>query len=411
MKNSRHRKKLLVLAPRWPYPPVAGGTLFLLNVAKALRGHRLTLLSLCNSREEMEYEPADGLFAEIHKVYHPKWKSAFSVLGALPTRTPLQLAYYRSNEFRNRVGELLPRHDAVFAHLIRTGQYVSGQTQCASVLLMADAISLAYSRMVKLSAGSSLWRWLYRLELDRLFTYECNAARGFHQTWLHSDTDRDFLGLDLEHVRTVPIGVDLDGFPYRRHSHGDVVAFIGNMSFSLNRDACFHFIQAILPLLRKEADIRFRVIGACPQKVKKQLERHRGVEVTGKVAKIADAVNGVFCGVCPLRAGAGIQNKILNYLALGIPCVTSRVGLEGLSAVEGSELLVYEREEDAAKMILSLRANFQSQVQLAKNGRGFVERAHDWVQIHKMVRSNVSDLLGSPEEDISLSYSPVHIGN
>jgi glycosyltransferase involved in cell wall biosynthesis len=393
------RKKILILASRWPYPPVAGGKLFFLNVAKALAPqHHLTLLSLCNNQQEMEDTPFDGLFSEIHKVFLPRWRSVWNVVGALPTRTPLQLAYYQSGEFRAKTTELMSSHDAVLAHLIRTGRYLEEAKRIPSALLMADAISLAYQRMTKLSGSSTLWHFLYRAELKRVFNYERESPRFFDQTWLHSDVDRLFLGLDSTKTRIVPIGVDLEEFPYRPPlDSGDVVAFIGNMSFSLNLDACHHFLRDIYPKLQSEKHIRFRVIGACPPAVKQELEKYSGVEVTGRVERIVDAVEGVFCGVCPVRAGAGIQNKVLNYLALGIPCVTSNVGLEGLTAVAGSDLLVYRDPSDAAKKILQLSSDPQLRKKLAENGRRFVEQAHDWKAIHQLVRQNVSELLGEPE--------------
>jgi glycosyltransferase involved in cell wall biosynthesis len=341
----------------------------------------------------MDFEPRDGVFSEIHKVYLPKWQSVLNVVGALPTKTPLQLAYYASEEFRAKTKELMSRHDAVLAHLIRTGQYLQETRRIPSVLLMADAISLAYERMAKLSSSSPLWHFLYRAELKRLLKYERESPRFFDQTWLHSDVDRLFLGLDTSKTRIVPIGVDLEEFSFRQPPEvGNVVAFIGNMSFSLNLDACHHFLRDIYPKLRLNNDIRFRVIGACPPVVKRDLERYPGVEVTGRVERIADAVNDVFCGICPLRAGAGIQNKILNYLALGIPCVTSRVGLEGLTAVDGSDLLVYEEPRDGARQILGLHRDSGLRRKLAENGRRFVEREHDWKSVHQLVRQNASEL-------------------
>jgi glycosyltransferase involved in cell wall biosynthesis len=100
----------------------------------------------------------------------------------------------------------------------------------------------------------------------------------------------------------------------------------------------------------------------------------------------------VFCGVCPIRAGAGIQNKILNYLALGIPCVTSDVGLEGIHAVNGRDLLVYEQSDHAAELIWKLYQDASLRATIAKNGRRFVEGAHDWSEIHNGIRENVRDV-------------------
>lgn len=390
------RPRLLVLAPRFPYPPLAGGTQILLNILRALDGWDLTLLSFCASSEEMAFVPSDGLFRDIHKVPLPKWKSVRNVLVALPSRTPLQIAYYCSAEFRTKVDELLPRHDIVLAHLIRTGQYVQGaHIRRPGVLLMSDAISMAYDSMARVGGASALWSGLYRVERKRLFDYEQAAPGWFNQTWLHSDVDRKFLGLPSDRVRIVTLGINLDEFPFRATAAGHVVAFIGNMSFALNLDACLHFLRTIFPQVRKERDLRFRVIGVCPPAVKKKLLEFPGVEVTGRVERIADAVDGAFCGICPVRGGSGIQNKILNYMALGLPCVTSPTGLEGLDATPGSDLFVYKNEAEAARLIVRLYDDANLRHAMAISAREYVERAHDMKEIQKTVRAEMAAVLAS----------------
>jgi glycosyltransferase involved in cell wall biosynthesis len=390
------RKRLLFITSRFPYPPLSGGKLFLLNVAEALRDYDMTLLSFCSTDGEMSFRPTDGVFTEIHRVRLPKWRSYGNVLAAMPGRKPLQLAYYKSREFQAKVDQLLPEHDAVVSHLIRCGEYVSKcRTNVPRILMMADAISLAYQRMTQLSGAPLLWHVLYRLELSRLLKYERDCPKEFDQVWLHSEVDREFLGLNGDSVRIIPIGTDLEEYPFRPNCAGSVIAFIGNLSFSLNLDACRHFIQAVLPVLRARDDIRFRIIGSCPAKVRRDLEMTPGVEVTGTVEHIANAVEDVFCGICPIRAGAGIQNKILNYLALGIPCVTSQVGLEGLEAEDGKDLLVYKNLDEAVTMLRRLHEDSELRCELARNGRKLVERAHDWKKIHKMIRKDISDVFGA----------------
>ena len=392
------KKRLLVLTPRFPYPPISGGKIGLLNVVKAFEDYDHTLLSLCGTREEMELEPEDGLFAAVHKVYLPKWKSYWNVLASLPGQAPIQLAYYHSQTFRHKVRELLPQHDVVMAHLIRAGQYIADSDQEAPrILFMSDAISLAYQRLARLRGTSLLWRILSRVELNRLFRYEKACPEKFELVWLHSEVDRSFLGLKQNSVKILPLGIDLDQFPLNLARSGDVVAFVGNMSFNLNIDACRHLIRDIYPALT-EAGIRLRVIGACPPSVRIELEKHEGVEVTGAVNQIADAMKGVFCGVCPVRAASGIQNKILNYLALGVPCVTSDVGLEGLDAVDGRDLLVYRKPADAVELIFRLHKDSSLRERIATNGRKYVEESHDWKIIHRAIRKDVQELLASKLE-------------
>jgi glycosyltransferase involved in cell wall biosynthesis len=400
------RPRVLLLAPRFPYPPHAGGKVFLLHLARALRDFDVTLLSICSTHEEMECDPADSPFVRIHKVFVPKWRSALQALTAIPTQMPLQLAYYSSAAYRRKVGELLPRHDLVIAHLIRTGQYMAGETAIPKLLLMSDAISLAYERMSKRKSSSLLWHLLYRMEQGRLRAYEETLPRRFEQTWLHSDADRAFLGLDSNTTRIIPVGIDLDQFPFRPSVSGDVIAFVGNMSFSLNADACFHFIRDILPVVRAKRSLRFRVIGACPPALRKKLETHAGVEATGAVPRIADAVEGVFCGVCPVRGGAGMQNKILNYMALGIPCVTSEIGFEGIGAAEGRELFVYRRSDEAASMILRLHADAGLRSEVAGAARRFTERRFGWEIVGLRIREEVSQLVFGDSLGVAAGRAP-----
>jgi glycosyltransferase involved in cell wall biosynthesis len=383
-----------MLAPRFPYPPLGGDRQFLLHAARALREFRITLLSFCATREEMEYEPADDTFAEIHRVFLPKWRSVHNVLPALSGCKPLQLAYYWSRAFQARVKELLPQHDIVLAHLIRTAQYVAGaELAIPRVLLMSDAISLTYARMSGLTGTSRLWRLLYRTEFDRLFAYERACAAQFDQVWMHSEVDRQFLGLDAKRVRIVPMGIELGEFPFKPDACGNVIAFVANMSSNMNRDACFHFIRDILPRLRRNADMRLRVIGACPEEVQRELLRHPGVEVTGTVRRIADAVSGVFCGVCPVRGGAGIQNKVLNYMALGLPCVTSQIGLEGIPAADGRDLFVYRTPEEAVYLILRLHADADLRRKTAAHARRLIVTTFDWTRIYGEMRKEITELI------------------
>lgn len=406
-------KKLLVLASRFPYPALGGDKLFLTNVAQALANdYRVTLLCLCENSDEMTREVTDSPFAEIHRVFLPRWRSYANTAVAAGTKRPLQLAYYYSGEFRQKFRELASRHDGVLAHLIRTGQYLTAAQRLPSILLMADAISLNYQRISELGKSYSWKNGIYKIERRRLFEYERSVFDRFDQIWLHSDIDRTFLGIPPSpHIRTIPMGVDLNDFPYTPDVGGNTAVFIGNMNSVQNQDACFYFVEDILPIVRQNASICFRIVGNAPERIKKRFESYSHVEVTGRVDSIAAHVDNAFCGICSVRAGAGVQNKILNYFALGLPCVSSQIGLEGISAAHGKDLMVFDSASEAAEHVLALFNGPHLRTRLARNARALIESQYSWKTIYGQIKSEVDRMFESrPElasEDVEGAFDSV----
>lgn len=386
------RRRILVLTPRFPYPVVGGDRLRIYEICRELaRHHDLTLLSLCESQEEMvSISPEDGVFKRIERVHLPKWRSVLNALAALPRETPLQIAYYQSGAFASRVQELLPEHDVCLAHLVRTGHYVR-QAKIPTVLEMTDAISMNYKRVRELKKARGLKSWVYRFEADRLLRYERSALEEFNAVTLVSALDRDFLldGRSGDNVVVCSNGVDLEALPFRdRRISEPVVVFIGNMTSIQNLDACFYFAEEVLPLVRERLQCRFRVVGRIKPGDARRLNAIEGVEVLCNVANIADAVGNARVGVAPVRLGAGVQNKVLEYMALGLPVIASPVALEGLQAREGVELLVAATPKEYACQLETLWYDEALRAELAASGLRYVAVNHSWVrQLQPLVDS------------------------
>ena len=373
------KERLLLLTPRFPYPVLGGDRLRIYQIAQALRSRfSITLLSFYENKEEESYRPVDGVFDTIFRVKLPRWRSYLNTLCSLPTNTPLQLAYYRSEEFERLVRELLPQHDLALAHLIRTGQYLEHLNVRPRILEMTDAISMNYQRMREVPGRTSWKKFVYWVEEARLARYEHKTANRFDKVWITSSIDLDFLGIQSrQKVDVIPNTVDFDLFPFMPPTQGDAIVFIGNLRTVQNLDACLHFAKDILPLVRCKANIRFRIIGNLPAEARQKLESLDGVEVTGRVDKIADHIENAFCAVCPVRAGAGIQNKVLEYLALGLPSVVSSVGSEGLDIVHGQHVLQYSTPDQAAAQILELHRDKVLATRLAQQGIALLKDRYD----------------------------------
>ncbi|ACB63269.1 glycosyl transferase, group 1 [Burkholderia ambifaria MC40-6] len=394
---NQDKKKLLVLTPRFPYPVIGGDKLRIYHLCRVLsRRFSLTLLSMCESGDEMHAAlPDDGVFDRVERVFLSRRRSYLNTLLALPTRTPLQVAYYRSRAFAAAVTRLLPSHDGAFVHLVRCAEYVR-KSDKPRVLEMTDAISLNYSRVKQLRRARGLKSRVFGIEAKRLLDYERTIVDDFDLSVLVSRTDRDYLfpGEPDKKVMVCSNGVDLSGLPYTARSMASrILIFIGDMRTVQNQDMCHYFAEAVLPLLRKRADYRFRIVGSIAPALAERFRAYDGVDVTGRVESVAQAASDGAIGVCPMRIGAGVQNKILEYMALGLPVVTTSLGHEGLGAQSGRDLLIADSPEEFVDRIEQLVADEAGAVEMTARARAFVEHEHGWERMLAPLVDEVSALL------------------
>jgi sugar transferase (PEP-CTERM/EpsH1 system associated) len=377
--------RLLVLAPRYPYPLIGGDRLRIHHLCAALaKRYRLTLLCFCeDSAEAAAAPPPDGIYESIEVVRLPRWRSRLNCLLALPTRMPLQLAYYRSGTYARRVAELAPLHDGIVCHLIRSAEYALPYDM-PRVLEMTDAISLNYKRVKTTAAPVRVRKLIYELEQARLERFERTIVDQFDTAVLVSNTDRQYLFADdakrAGKVMVCSNGVDTQALSYQFAARPDErIVFVGNMSTLQNSDAAEWFARAVLPKIReRRPKAMLQVIGDAPRATARRLWPLPGVLVTGRVPSIAEAVAGAAVGVCPMRIGAGVQNKLLEYMALGLPSVTTSIGLEGIDAEPGRHLMLADGAEAMANAVLRLMDDRAFAQHVAQAARAFVDERHRW---------------------------------
>lgn len=390
-----NKKKILVISSRFPYPVIGGDRLRIYKICEELsKSYELTLATLCETKLELTTDVKDDVFTEIHKIYQPRWKSYYNCLLNLFSNKPLQVAYYYNKKMNMLINRLAAENDYILCHLIRTSDYAINLDN-PKVLELTDAISLNYSRVRELLGFRSLRGLIYNLEYHRVLAYELNIVNQFSRSILVSNVDSNYLqksGANKEILCVSSNGVDsalFDGC-YNPSANSKLIVFIGNLNSIQNFDAAEWFASNVMPKLLSRDNYKFKVIGRVPENKKMLLEKYEGVIVTGEVDSIVRSCESALVGVCPVRLAAGVQNKVLEYMALGIPAITTKVGLEGIDAQPNEHLYVADTVDDYVNLITGL--SLEELHNISNNAKKYVLNNHNWVNKLKPVNDIFENL-------------------
>ena len=189
-------------------------------------------------------------------------------------------------------------------------------------------------------------------------------------------------------------GVDLEQFaPRPAEAEPGHLVFTGVMDYYPNVDGCVHFVREVLPRVRAEfPDARLSIVGSRPTKEVLRLGEREGVTVTGFVDSTADWMARAEVAVAPLRVARGIQNKVLEAMAMGLPVVGTTSATQGVAAVHGRHYLVADRVEEQAHAVRGLLRDASSRERMGGAARRFVEEHHDWEQALAPLDALIADL-------------------
>ncbi|MEG4856577.1 glycosyltransferase family 4 protein [Microcoleus sp. K1-B6] len=248
-----------------------------------------------------------------------------------------------------------------------------------------------------LATGTSEKPLRDRLNLPLLARYEKRYCSKFSRIVATTSTDREqLLELLLPPVRVrgkqdffvppidvIPNGVDLTQFPYRSiDPGGHTLIFAGAMNNLPNIDAArFLSLQILPPLQQRYPDATLTLVGASPVPEVLALGELPGIQVVGRVQRVAEYLHQAAVCVVPMRIGFGIKNKTLEAMAAGTPVVASDRGLEGLAVDGGPQLiraLRANKVQEYVEAIASLFENQQLRQELSVNARSLVESQYTW---------------------------------
>lgn len=299
---------------------------------------------------------------------------------------PLQVSYFLDRTIKRQVQyhiiHLEPDH--VFCQLIRAAPYVRA-LPFPKTLDYMDVFSVGMLQMAK---RVRIIGFMFKWEAARLMAFERTIYKDFDRHIIISGQDRDRLKLaSSDQVAVVPNGVDPSFLAFEtERSPSHEVVFVGNLGYGPNKQAAHYLVNVLKPaLLKSGKPITVLLAGARPGKSIKSLERQDGVTVRGWVDDIRVAYSDGRVFVAPMFSGLGLQNKILEAMAMGLPCVTTSMVNNAIGAEPGREVLIGDTTETLAAHIYSLLTNDDLYRQLASAGKLFVRKNYMWEdQIDKL---------------------------
>jgi polysaccharide biosynthesis protein PslH len=379
--------RLFFLLPRVPYPTEKGDKLRAFHQIKQLSKHHEIII--CALNDGVLHQDAIHVLkkyaSEVYVIDVPKFTAMISLVRGLFSRRPLQVGYFYNHVAAEKISQLikLTKPDHIFCQLIRVAEYVKNQP-IPKTLDYQDVFSKGMER--RMATAPFYMKPFLRMEYNRLLAYEKEVFGLFNNKIIISQPDRDLIPHpDKEKIIVVANGVDTEFFhPLEREKEYDLV-FTGNMGYPPNIDAAEFLVHKILPAIgRHNRDIRLLIAGANPN-MRVMVLKSSQVEVTGWVPDIRECYAGAKIFIAPMRLGTGLQNKLLEAMAMKIPCITSRLANQALKARDGEEILVAETAEEYAIHIISLLDNPSLADKIAENGYNFVLKNYNWeAETHKI---------------------------
>ena len=347
-----------LLLPRRVFPVVSGYSLKNYNLIGILsKKYRLTVGVISAedlTAEERNYYDSLGVRWFVHRI--PKWKSLAHTAAGLFSVRPLQLSYYYDAALQKLVDREAEKADILIAALIRTREYFrKWEGKKVLVFDMVDSIAMNYARS-EAATRSLFWKSIYRVEGKRLAAYEKRWVRNSSVTFLFNPGERDALA-GYGNVICLPHGVSDSLFTYEKRdpAYAGTVGFMGKMDYQPNVDAVLWYLENVHAKIEKE--VPFVIIGAYPtEEVKRTAARYPNVTVTGFVDDPYLYANSCMAMAAPMQSGGGIQNKVLEGMALGKVNLVSKLAADALEGLDGErELILADRPEDYIRILRDMK--------------------------------------------------------
>lgn len=389
---------LLYLVHRLPFPPNKGDKVRSYHLLKHLAArHRVFLGTFVDDPADEDYiDTVRGICPDLHVArLNPRLAKLRSITGLL-TNQALGLRYYQDAGLREWVKQTLAEYkiDAAVVFSSVMAQYIQAMPGVARLPMLVDFVDVDSAKWTQYSVNHR-WplSWLYRREGERLLAYERTVATRSQRSFFVTDNEtalfQKMAPECADKVEALSNGVDADYFspdparvsPFTADSLTQEqipVVFTGAMDYWPNIDAVIWFVRDILPALRQTwPKLRFYIVGRSPPPSVLALASDV-VVVTGTVPDVRPYLQHAALVVAPLRVARGIQNKILEAMAMARPVVASHSCVQAIDAQTGEELISAAESKDFVREIDALLRAPDLAAAVGQSGRLRVVKSYSW---------------------------------
>ncbi len=383
--------RIFYICRRVPFPPDRGDKIAAFNAIRHLSArHEVHVFCLGDGVQDLAN--ISGLQAYVRSVTAApvgEFTIRLRALQALFTGQPLSVAALNEIKLHAAIQKEFTeqRPDLIIVYSCNMAQFAEHFSDLPRIMHFGDLNSLKWPQYAERS-GTPL-NWIYALEAQRLLGYERHIAQIFSHALVHTEIEKhDFERLiPGVQVTVVGNGVDLDYF----RSAGEAkqpasMVFTGVMDYRPNIDAVVWFCNEILPMIQTEIPgANFTICGSRPAPAVRRLAKRRGIMVTGWVADARPYLDRAEVFVAPLRIARGVQNKLLEALAMGLPSVASTAALSGTVVADGQGILATDEPIEFARYVIDLLRDGARRAEMARRARAVVEANYRWeVQLARL---------------------------
>ena len=376
---------ILFLAHRIPYPPDRGDKIRSWHILKALCAMApVHIAALCDDNRDMAHLRFLNRHAATIAVFPRNAERDEAALKALLFGGSASVRAFANPDLAAYVNDVLTEQNisTIFAFSGQMAQYVPKRLNGRRFVM--DFVDMDSAKYAEWGANGGVRGAANRFEAKRLFAFECETARRADVSLFVSAAEADLFrhqsGLGTDKVQVLENGIDLEHFAPDATVAIDhnLIIFTGQMDYAPNVEAVVDFVRDVWPLVIATAPHTcFAIVGRNPAPEVRALASE-SITVTGEVADTRVWLAKAAVAVAPLKLARGVQNKVLEAMAMAKPVVASSAAAQGIDACAGRDLIVVDEPEAVAAAIVHLLTHPDEARQVSQAARAKMDARYGW---------------------------------